>query len=181
MCPILSYPIHKYMFVCFFIAQIVEENKSILKRKFEQAKKLGILVNNTRNKMNEIKIKIQQFQISKAMNKMNMTNLINDNDDESLLRHEIENEKQLYGKYYLSLKNIKIEIDHIKCMLKKNRKQIQLDFENYWQQIQYKKRFQQMKKSKLINKTKTITGDKVADENIVEFYRMRDEILQSIK
>merc|ERR1712204_127505 len=118
--------------------QIVEENKNILKQKFAEAKNLGMMVNSTRGKMNEMKTKIEQWQITRAMNKMNN---IGDGMDESdeieqeeQLREEIESQKEQYRKHYLSLKNIKVEIDHMKNNLKKNRTQIQLNFENWWLQ-----------------------------------------------
>ena len=64
--------------------------------------------------MNKIKSKIQQLQISRAMNKINNQHNEDEEEDEEIineeeiiLRNQIETEKELYKKYYLSLKNIK--------------------------------------------------------------------------
>ena len=151
--------------------------------KFEEAKSVGMMVNVTRNKMNGIKAEIEQLQISRAMTKMDRAqNGGGDGDgsedvvdgQEKALREDIEKEKELYRKHYVSLKGIKVEIDDMKGMLKKNRKRIQMDFEIWWQQHEESK-----KRNK--HKTKVITGDQVADENIAEFYKMRDDILESIQ
>ena len=168
--------------VIFHLVQTVEENKKILKFLFDEAKNLGMMVNLTRSKMNDIKGKLEELQVSRAMKKMDMTQNDGDEDEvekinekEKKLRDSIEIEKETYRKHYMSLKNIKVEIEHMKAMLKKNRKQIQLEFENWWQQNKNNKE-DERNKSKVV-----ITGDKMADENIAEFYRMRDEILTSMK
>ena len=166
----------------------MEDNKDILRQKFDEAKNLGMLVNLTRNKMNGIKQKLEQLQISRAMNRMDRMKGDNVEDEEmkivdeeeNMLRHSVEKEKEMYRKYYLALKNIKVEIEHMKAMLKKNRKQIQLDFEYWWKQQEREKKMKDKQDSKH-KKAKIITGDKVADENIAEFYKMREEILKSMK
>merc|ERR1719244_1010118 len=105
--------------------------------------------------------------------------------EEERLRHEIEREKALYRTHYLSLKNIKVEIDHMKCLLKKNRKQIQLDFENWWRSEQSQLGQGSSAEERISStqpiKAQVITGDAVADANIAEFYKMRDQILQKMQ
>lgn len=70
----------------------------------------------------------------------------------------------------------------MKGLLKKNRKQIQLDFENWWrsEQSQQSAATQRATSSEPI-KSKVITGDAVADAKIAEFYKMRDQILQKVQ
>merc|ERR1712048_1333184 len=133
--------------------------------------------------MNEMKTKIEQRQIPRAMNKMNNMgdddemNEAEEMEEEERLREEIERQKEQYKNHYVALKNIKVEIDHMKNNLKKNRTQIQLNFENWWLENNKSKKQCHRKKKQ----TKVITGDKVADENIAEFYAMRDQILTSMK
>ena len=131
----------------------------------------------TRTKMNGIKALIQNSQITRAMNKMNNLNDCELNEDadnqECSWRKEFEMEKEMYRKHYVSLKNIKVEIDHMKHNLKKNRRQIQLNFENWWNQNKKSKNHRK--------KPKIITGDQVADENIADFYNIRDKLLTSMK
>ena len=70
-----------------------------------------------------------------------------------------------------------VEIDHMKCMLKKNRKQIQLDFENWWQNNRKSENNKKQISEGHEVRAQVITGDQVADANIAEFYKMRDQIL----
>ena len=66
----------------------------------------------------------------------------------------------------------------MKCMLKKNRKQIQLDFENWWQNNRISGNDKKPSRSEPHEvRAQVITGDQVADANIAEFYKMRDQIL----
>mmetsp|Transcript_44706 Transcript_44706/g.74022 ORF Transcript_44706/g.74022 Transcript_44706/m.74022 type:complete len:124 (-) Transcript_44706:54-425(-) len=123
--------------------------------------------------MNDIKHKLEQFQVSRAIHKMNAIQNEeqaqqneDEGEEENRLKQQIEHKKQNYTEYYLALKKLKVEIEHIKNMLSKNRRQIQLDFETWWQQKQSSKH--------------VITGDEIADENIAEFYKMRDEILKKL-
>jgi len=162
-----------------------------LRVKFDEAKNLGMMVNAERNRMKAIKTKLEQSQIERAMKQMDRSRGGADGDavgdehgdgdgdgEEKELRKEIESEKALYRKHYVALKNIKVEIDHMKCMLKKNRKQIQLDFENWWQSNRHKV---EGKKVPHTARTKVITGDQVADENIAEFYKLREQILEKMQ
>ena len=109
----------------------MEENKNILRVKFDEAKQLGMMVNSARNKMNAFKAQLEQSQIDRAMNQMDRTRTTKDGDsngvveeskvdgndeEEQVLREEIESEKALYRKHYLSLKNIKGNV-HYLCIL----------------------------------------------------------------
>ena len=164
----------------------MEQNKEILRAKFDEAKQLGMRVNAARSTMNGIKAQLEQSQIKRAMDQMDHTQTAKENvggsalsQEEERLRADIEREKTLYRDHYVALKEIKVEIDHMKCMLKKNRKQIQIDFENWWSLNRLRKQDDDV--GKVVKKTTVITGDAVADKNIAEFYKMREQILDKMQ
>merc|ERR1712096_155411 len=91
--------------------------------------------NAARTKMNALKAEVEQLKVQRAMIKIESpadtrpTEILA---EEESKRKAIEEEKQSYKNKYLALKNLKAEIDHMKHILEKSRKQLQKDFGTWW-------------------------------------------------
>lgn len=90
------------------MSNIIEKNKNDIRSKFTIGKELGKAVNETRNKMNKLKAQLQELQINRAMQQMDLKENTSDfAEQEENIRNEIENQKQIYKKNYIALKQLK--------------------------------------------------------------------------
>ncbi|NXC02603.1 KIF6 protein, partial [Orthonyx spaldingii] len=111
----------------------IEDNKQLLKQRFDEAKCLGEKLNEARNKINHLKGRIIQRQIQRAA-------LVVSNPSEELtfdpveenLRKQIEEEKKSYKTVYNRFKGLKVEIEHLQLLMEKVKMKLQKDFEVWW-------------------------------------------------
>ncbi|XP_033916828.1 kinesin-like protein KIF6 [Melopsittacus undulatus] len=112
-----------------------EDNKQLLKQRFAEAKCLGEKLNEVRNKINNLKGKINQRRIQKAAlgksktpsEELNMLDPV-----EEKLRTQIEEEKKSYRTMFSHLKGLKVEIEHLQLLMGKAKMKLQKDFEVWW-------------------------------------------------
>ncbi|XP_063008085.1 kinesin-like protein KIF6 isoform X5 [Melospiza melodia melodia] len=122
----------------------IEDNKQLLKQRFDEAKCLGEKLNEVRNKINHLKGKIIQRQIQRAA-----LAVLNPSEEpmfdpvEENLRMQIEEEKKSYKTVYSRFKGLKVEIEHLQLLMEKVKMKVQKDFEVWWSEEA--KKFQEEK------------------------------------
>ncbi|XP_057876728.1 kinesin-like protein KIF6 [Melospiza georgiana] len=122
----------------------IEDNKQLLKLRFDEAKCLGEKLNEVRNKINHLKGKIIQRQIQRAA-----LAVLNPSEEpmfdpvEENLRMQIEEEKKSYKTVYSHFKGLKVEIEHLQLLMEKVKMKVQKDFEVWWSEEA--KKFQEEK------------------------------------
>ncbi|XP_031958633.1 kinesin-like protein KIF6 isoform X3 [Corvus moneduloides] len=104
----------------------IEDNKQLLKQRFDEAKCLGEKLNEVRNKINHLKGKMIQRQIQRAALELTFDPV------EENLRMQIEEEKKSYKIVYSHFKGLKVEIEHLQLLMKKVKMKLQKDFEVWW-------------------------------------------------
>ncbi|NXR63309.1 KIF6 protein, partial [Rhadina sibilatrix] len=122
----------------------IEDNKELLKQRFDEAKCLGEKLNEARNKINHLKGKIIQRQIQRAaLAVSNPSEELTFDPVEENLRMQIEEEKKSYKTVYSRFKGLKVEIEHLQLLMEKVKMKLQKDFEVWWSEEA--KKFQQEK------------------------------------
>ncbi|EGR31732.1 kinesin family member 6, putative [Ichthyophthirius multifiliis] len=184
--------------------QVMEENKNVLKEKFEKARQLGQQVNNARSKIDQMKNIIEDLRKERALKGL----LEGENEDykhpeEVNLLNNIEEQKKIYKENFNYLKDIKAEIENIQKLLQRNKDKMQQDFEK-WLQVMTQQRQQMTLKNQSItsniltninNNTTTINNnntsantsmiqvskinDKEVEKKLQAFYKARDEIYRN--
>ncbi|NWZ63414.1 KIF6 protein, partial [Acrocephalus arundinaceus] len=108
----------------------IEDNKQLLKQRFDEAKCLGEKLNEVRNKINHLKGKIIQRQIQRAaLAVSNPSEELTFDPLEENLRMQIEEEKKSYKTVYSRFKGLKVEIEHLQLLMEKVKMKLQKDFE----------------------------------------------------
>ncbi|XP_037988311.1 kinesin-like protein KIF6 isoform X3 [Motacilla alba alba] len=111
----------------------IEDNKQLLKQRFDEAKCLGEKLNEVRNKINHLKGKIIQRQIQRAaLAVSNPSEELMFDPVEENLRMQIEEEKKSYKAVYSRFKGLKVEIEHLQLLMEKVKMKLQKDFEVWW-------------------------------------------------
>ncbi|NWR08758.1 KIF6 protein, partial [Paradoxornis webbianus] len=133
----------------------IEDNKQLLKQRFDEAKCLGEKLNEVRNKINHLKGKIIQRQIQRAaLAVSNPSEELTFDAVEENLRMQIEEEKKSYKTVYSRFKGLKVEIEHLQLLMEKVKMKLQKDFEVWWSEEA--KKFQQ-KKPEMVTSPNTAT------------------------
>uniref|UniRef100_A0A8C0Z8H5 Kinesin-like protein KIF6/9 C-terminal domain-containing protein n=1 Tax=Cyanistes caeruleus TaxID=156563 RepID=A0A8C0Z8H5_CYACU len=111
----------------------IEDNKQLLKQRFDEAKCLGEKLNEVRNRINHLKGKIIQRQIQRAaLAVSNPSEELTFDLVEENLRMQIEEEKKSYKRVYSCFKGLKVEIEHLQLLMEKLKMKVQKDFEVWW-------------------------------------------------
>ncbi|XP_041333098.1 kinesin-like protein KIF6 [Pyrgilauda ruficollis] len=111
----------------------IEDNKQLLKQRFDEAKCLGEKLNEVRNKINHLKGKIIQRQIQRAaLAVSNPSEELTFDPVEEKLRMQIEEEKKSYKTVYSRFKGLKVEIEHLQLLMEKVKMKLQKEFEVWW-------------------------------------------------
>ncbi|XP_072783715.1 kinesin-like protein KIF6 isoform X2 [Taeniopygia guttata] len=132
----------------------IEDNKKLLKQRFDEAKCLGEKLNEVRNKINHLKGKVIQRQIQRAAQAVsNPSEELTFDPVEENLRMQIEEEKKSYKTVYSRFKGLKVEIEHLQLLMEKVKMKLQKDFEIWW--AEEAKKFQE--KSEMVTSPNTVT------------------------
>ncbi|CAM9504246.1 unnamed protein product, partial [Phaeothamnion confervicola] len=118
-----------------------EENKAILKERYERAKATGESVNRARDTINYLKRTIEQIRRERAMEGL-WENKDGGPDDDSpeedpeevKYKTAIDEEKRIYKESFQELRHLKAEIEHIQRLLEKSRAKMQADFDAWYEQ-----------------------------------------------
>jgi len=116
--------------------QVIEENKLLLKGKYEEAKSLGERVNGHRTQINSLKSKIEAARRERAV-----ADVAEGGDggaegapspEEEKLKIQLEDGKRSYKEGFAKLKELKSEIEHLQHLLEQSRRKLQQDFEGWY-------------------------------------------------
>lgn len=117
--------------------EAIEENKQLLKVRYDEAKRMGAEVNDAKGRIQALKTAIEQRRIQRSVGGLADGSAPDSPDaDEDRLRREIDGEKTRYRTAFESLKDLKQEIDNIQMLLEKSRKQLTKDFEQWLELMQ---------------------------------------------
>lgn len=112
--------------------QSINENKSLLKSKYSEAKALGDLVNKAREHIGELKVKIEKQRVDKAMQSLvdgKVQDVKDLNMEDELLIELIDAEKMKYKEGFANLRDLKKEIEQLHTLLERSRVKLHDDFE----------------------------------------------------
>ncbi|XP_044230917.1 kinesin-like protein KIF6 [Thunnus albacares] len=115
----------------------IEENKSLLKQRSAEARRLGEQLHEARNKINELKKQLERRRRQRAAHGVigNHTEVEEEVDPvEENLREHIEQEKKLYKSTVGRLKALRTEIEHLQLLLERAKVKLQKDFHKWWSQ-----------------------------------------------
>jgi kinesin family protein 6/9 len=110
--------------------EVIEENKLLLKERYDEAQTVGKTVNDSRAKINALKAQIEQLRVERAMQGLDQNGQISE--EERQMVTAMESEKQRYKENYNRLRDLKSEIEGIQRMLEKSKVQLQKDFEQWY-------------------------------------------------
>lgn len=118
----------------------IEENKTTLKQKYEEARILGERANQSRGTISYLKNSIEAIRREKAIQGMISDGQAKesgdgDGDEEETYRRAIEQEKVVYKESFEALRVLKPEIEHIKKILEKSRVTLQSQFDQWFNNL----------------------------------------------
>ncbi|KAH7281878.1 hypothetical protein KP509_35G000500 [Ceratopteris richardii] len=114
--------------------QAIQENKFILKGKYQEAKSISEHVNKAKENINHLKSQIQKLRIERAMQDLHgrdqMETMVQNYEEDQLIS-QIETEKKLYKEGFNKLRDLKREIEHLHQLLEQNQRRLQEDLEKW--------------------------------------------------
>ncbi|KAK9811828.1 hypothetical protein WJX72_010914 [[Myrmecia] bisecta] len=115
--------------------EVIEENKQLLKAKYTEAKQLGAQVNESRQRINELKALIEQRRIQRSMAGLGGSGADGQSGEldpeEERAKALIEKEKASYKDDFAQLRRLKQEIENLQQLLEQSRTKLQRDFEQW--------------------------------------------------
>ncbi len=174
--------------------EAMEENKALLREKFATGKSMGTEVNATRKRLKDLTNKLEDLRKANAMRGMvDKNGEIVQTEEENALQTEISSAKSAYQKQYAELKDLKADIERIQALLERSKDRMQKDFEQ-WFGLMLKQSqggdgaSTGNRAATTATPTKSVqTGmssvsskDPKVNENLVAFYKSRDEIYQGL-
>uniref|UniRef100_A0A383VGS4 Kinesin-like protein n=1 Tax=Tetradesmus obliquus TaxID=3088 RepID=A0A383VGS4_TETOB len=116
--------------------EVIEDNKQLLKTKYEQAKALGVAVNTSKARINELRAQIEQWRMQRsaacvAEGRDALAELAQDDPRELQAKQAIEQEKGSYKAAFSQLRDLKGEIEHLQLLLEQSRQRLQRDFQQW--------------------------------------------------
>ncbi|KAI5054771.1 hypothetical protein GOP47_0029916 [Adiantum capillus-veneris] len=114
--------------------QAIQDNRGLLKEKYQEAKSITEHVNRARENINNLKSQIQKGRIEQAMQGLHVSDtkeVMIEASQEDRLISQIEMEKKLYKEGFNKLRDLKREIEHLHHLLEQNHLKLQEDFEKW--------------------------------------------------
>jgi kinesin family protein 6/9 len=163
--------------------EATEDNKAILKKKFEQGKRLGQEINQAREKVQKLTNQLESLRTDNALRGMVDKNgeIIRTPEEEKLL-NEIAVTKNASQKQYYELKELKAEIENIQAMLKRSAERMAKDFEQWFTMML--KQYQGVHAGPKSTYSNASDASRIKDpkvnESLSAFYKARDEIYEKV-
>ncbi|KAM9777963.1 LOW QUALITY PROTEIN: kinesin-like protein KIF6 [Neosynchiropus ocellatus] len=111
----------------------IEENKSLLKERSAEARKLGEQLSDARNNITELKKQLETRQRQRAaQGVVGGSRELDEDPVEENLRKHIEQEKRGYKNVVSRLKALRTEIEHLQLLLERVKVKLQRDFHQWW-------------------------------------------------
>lgn len=112
--------------------EVIEENKALLKQKYDAAKALGQQVNASKQRINELKAHIEQRRVQRSMSEpATPPEQLAPDPEEERAKAAIEQEKTSYKGAFDQLRSLKQEIEHLQLLLEQSRQRLQRDFQQW--------------------------------------------------
>ncbi|XP_039897803.1 kinesin-like protein KIF6 isoform X2 [Simochromis diagramma] len=115
----------------------IEDNKSLLKQRSAEARKLGEELNEARNRITELKKQLDVRRRQRAAYGVMESHTGSEEEfdpaEENLCKH-IEEEKKGYKSIVGRLKALRTEIEHLQLLLERSKVKLQKDFHKWWSQ-----------------------------------------------
>ena len=104
----------------------------LLKQKYDQAKSVGQAVNDSKQRITELKSIIEQRRVQRAMTAQEGEDPDEvDDPEEGRCRDLIEQEKRRYKDSFNGLRDLKKEIERLHLLLEQSRMRLQKDFDQW--------------------------------------------------
>ena len=103
--------------------EVIEENKLLLKQKYEAAKGVGQAVNDSKQRITELKAMIEQRRVQRAMSGNGDEDEGAEDPEEARCKDLIEQEKRRYKDAFNGLRDLKKEIEHLHMLLEQVRQE----------------------------------------------------------
>ena len=124
--------------------EVIEDNKVLLKAKYDEAKKLGESVNAARAQINAFKSQIEACRRDRAISEVTAGESGGGDEnmsaaqaaEEERLKMQMEEGKRTYKEGFAKLKELKAEIEHLQRLLEQSRRKLQQDFETWYSKQQ---------------------------------------------
>lgn len=118
----------------------IEENKILLRDKYNEAKLMGERANQSRSTINYLKNSIEAIRRERAIQGTNLSAEVKEETKEEIQEEEtyrkaIEKEKEIYRESFEKLRMLKPEIEHIKMLLEKGRATLQQQFDQWFNSL----------------------------------------------
>lgn len=120
----------------------IDENKRVLKEKYDRAKALAETVNKCRDETNRLKGEIEKRRVERAMATIveggdgaaaaSSATASADDPTELALRSSMDAQKAAYKTSFQELRDLKSEIEHIQKLLESGQQKLQADFESWY-------------------------------------------------
>eukprot|EP00696_Hemimastix_kukwesjijk_P012015 gnl/Hemi2/25064_TR8434_c0_g1_i1.p3 gnl/Hemi2/25064_TR8434_c0_g1~~gnl/Hemi2/25064_TR8434_c0_g1_i1.p3 ORF type:complete len:316 (+),score=85.39 gnl/Hemi2/25064_TR8434_c0_g1_i1:1316-2263(+) len=111
------------------LSRDVEELTASLRAMFAEAKEMGNTINSSMSAINELKQKIEQLRVERAMQGLMQRNGADEDPEEEECRQQMTAVKQRYKDSFDRLRTKKVQIETTQHMLEANRMRVQTDFE----------------------------------------------------
>ena len=122
-------------------SEAIEDNKLVLKDKFQEAKALGQIVTESKKRIAAFKALIEKRRVERAVQGIGAAPPDGEvgeaegeggaDPEEQRIKGDIDREKGKYKKGFERLRELKREIEHVQRILEKSRKKLQTDFEQW--------------------------------------------------
>ncbi|PNG99849.1 Kinesin-like protein KIF6, partial [Tetrabaena socialis] len=116
------------------LQQVIEENKALLKSKYDSAKGLGATVNDSKAAINGLRATIEQRRMQRAAAAASQglaLEELEEDPEETRCKAAMEQEKSRYKDAFGQLRELKKEIEHLHMLLEQSRTRLQRDFEQW--------------------------------------------------
>ena len=120
-------------------AEAIEDNKLLLKQKYDEAKRLGESVNASRGQINQLKSQLEACRRERAVSELAASEGGAEApidtaaaEQEERLKAQMEEGKRSYKEGFAKLKELKAEIEHLQHLLEQSRRKLQQDFEGWY-------------------------------------------------
>ncbi|GLC59507.1 hypothetical protein PLESTB_001494800 [Pleodorina starrii] len=114
--------------------EVIEENKALLKTKYDSAKALGAAVNDSKNRINELRAGIERHRMKRAAACVaagKPVEGLEEDEEERGCKDAMDQEKTRYKDAFGQLRELKREIEHLHMLLEQSRTRLQRDFEQW--------------------------------------------------
>jgi kinesin family protein 6/9 len=174
----------------------IEENKTLLRKRYDSAKEMGLKVNEARSSINSLKGKIESLRVERANQGSEGGKSGEEEYDalESDLQSQVRTYKISYKENFSRLRNLKGDVERIQGQLQKQRVRMQKEFE-LWHRTMLRNiqdgggsgSSGSSGASKTTIETKQqadeepgqfLTGDKEVDRDILQFFAAKKALLK---